>query len=115
MLFREVPPLTTVLEVLSMLNVPNEFPCTFQKDNLKKENFITCAGILEPYYLPCKARLYLDHTDDLRWITIIRHILAPHGYGITSLETTRNKKKAIFYTIERTSGVLKAPITIDLS
>jgi hypothetical protein len=115
MLFREVPPWTTVLEVLSMLNVPIEFPCTFQKTDLRQESFASCAALLEPYYLPCKARQYLDHTDEIRWVTILRHILQNHMYVITSIETTRNKKKAIFYTIERSEGVLRTPVSVDFS
>ena len=114
-MFREVPPWTTVLEVLSLLNVPIEFPCTFQTSDLRLENSIDAVGLLEPYYLPCKARLFLDQTSGPRFITIIKHILAPHGYSITSLETTRNKKKAIFYTIDRTSGFLKTAIILDFS
>jgi hypothetical protein len=114
-LFRKAPPWSCILEILSLLNICNEFPTTFQKTDLRSENFITCSGILEPYYLPCKARLYLDYTDEVRWITILKHILGLHGYIITSLETTRNKKKAIFYTIERANGNLRTAVSVDFS
>jgi len=115
MLFREVPPWTTVVEVLSLLHVPTDFPCTFQKTNINMENSVQCAGLLEPYYIPCKVKQYLEHTDPNRWITIIRHILTPHGYAIEFFETTRNKKKAIFYSIDRAEGVLKSPVAVDFS
>jgi len=114
-LFRETPPMSLVLEILSLLNVGSEFPCTFQKSDLRSENFITCSGLLEPYYLPCKVKLYLEYTNDVRWITIIRHILAVHGYVIKKLETTRNKKKTIFYTIDRAEGNLRTAVAVDFS
>jgi len=115
LIFRKPPPYTTVLEVLTLLNVGTEFPCTFVKSDLRSENFIACSGLLEPYYLPCKAKLYLEYTSEVRWITILRHILGVHGYIITSLETTRNKKKAIFYTIERASDNLRTAVAVDFS
>lgn len=114
-LFREVPPWTIILEVLSMLHVPTEFPCTFEKTDLQEDTFTVCACLLEPYYLPCKAKQFLEYTEPTRWITILRHVLNPHGYIITYVETTRKKKKTIFYTIERDSGVLKTPVTVDFS
>jgi len=112
---REPPPWTLVIEILELLNISSNFPCIFQKGDLRQENFSSCASLLEPYYMPCKARLYLDYTDEVRWITILRHILHIHGYVIESLETTRNKKKAIFYTIKRSEGLLQSAISIDFS
>jgi len=114
-LFRKEPSWITVLEILSLLNIGNDFPCTFQKSDLRSENFISCSGLLEPYYLPCKVKLYLEYTDEVRWITILRHILAVHGYVIKTLETTRNKKKAIFYTIDRAEGNLRTAVSVDFS
>ena len=114
-LFRRPPSWSCILEVLKLLNISNDFPTTFQKTDLRSENFINAVGLLEPYYLPCKAKLYLEHTDKVRWITILRHILEIHGYNIKSLETTRNKKKAILYTIERASGDLPSAVALDFS
>jgi hypothetical protein len=114
-LFRKIPPWTVVLEVFSLLNISNEFPTTFQKSDLRSENFPACSGLLEPYYLPCKVKLYLEYTDGARIVTILRHILEVHGYCIKSLETTRNKKKAIFYTVERVAGDLRTAVSLDFS
>ena len=114
-LFRQVPAWTLILEILTLLNIPIEFPCTFQKSDLRSEQFPTCASLLEPYYLPCKSKLFLDYTTETRWVTILRHILSSYGYIITTIETTRNKKKAILYTIERSSGTLKTAVSVDFS
>lgn len=115
---RKIPPWTTVLEVLSMLNLPSEIPYTFQKTDLRLEQAADAAALLEPYYIPCKARQFLDYTDEVRWVTILRHILYPHGYVIQVKETTRNKKKAMLYTIDRVSvvdGALRQAVQIDFS
>jgi hypothetical protein len=115
---REVPPWTTVLEVLSLLNLPSDIPYTFQKGDISLANKDQAADLLFPYYIPCKAKQFLDHTDEVKWITVLRHILLPHGYVILSQETTRQKKKAIFYTIDRMSvieGPLKTAVKVDFS
>jgi hypothetical protein len=108
-LFREVPPLPLVWEILQLLNLSTEPPFTFTKDLLSLDRSSEAAALLEPYYLPCKAHQYLDQTDQLRWITILRHILLPNGYVVLKQETTRNKKKMILYTIDRVS-VVEGPL-----
>ena len=116
--FREIPPWATVVEVLNLLKIGTTFPITFSKDMISLEHSENIAYILAEYYIPCKAKMYLEYTDEKRWITIVRHILAPHGWVVISQETTRNKRKTIFYTIERCAEVdknLKAPIKIDFS
>ena len=115
---REIPPWSVVGEILNMLKIGTTFPITFTKDLISLEHSENIAYILSEYYIPCKAKMYLEYTNEKRWLTILRHILAPHGWVIVSQETTRDKKKAIFYTIERCAEVdkhLKAAIKIDFS
>jgi len=114
-LFRTIPPWTLVLQVLSMLHLSTEIPYTFQKQDIQLENSAQLVALLEPYYIPCKAKQYLEYTTNTRWVTILRHIVEPHGYILVSQETTRDKKKAIFYTIERASSKLNQAIQIDFS
>jgi hypothetical protein len=117
-LFRIIPPWTTVLKVLSMLKISTSFPTTFQRQDIQLSESIHAVAELESYYIPCKAKRFLEHTNETRWITIFRHILLPHGYSVTSKETTRKGKKIIFYTIERSTelaGPLKQPICLDFS
>jgi hypothetical protein len=116
--FREIPPWTTVLEVLTLLKLPTEIPGTFQKTDISLEQVGAAVSLLEPYYVPCKAKQFLEFTDETRIVTILRHILLPHGYIILSHETTRNKKKAIFYTMDRISvieGPLRTAVKVDFS
>jgi hypothetical protein len=117
-LFRKIPPWTVVCKILSTLNISTSFPTTFQQMDIDCTYSIDAVSELEPYYIPCKAVRFLSSTNPKRWITIFRHILTPYGYSIQSKETTRNGKKAIFYTIiysVQTDIQLKEPINVDFS
>jgi hypothetical protein len=105
-LFVETPPLCIVNDILTLLNLSTIFPYTFQKNMIKTDNSVDAIILLEPYYKPSKAKKYLSYTDEGRWITILKHILKPHGWIIVSKETTRDRKKVILYTIQ--------PITVEL-
>lgn len=115
-LFREIPPWDIVKEVLRLLNLSSDIPSTFQKSDLTLDNSDSAVDLLFPYYIPCKAKQFLDYTDAVRWVTILRHILHPHGYIILSQETTRQRKKTILYTIDRISvieGPLRQAVKVD--
>ena len=100
-LFREIPPWETVVRILNMLNIPIHFPTTFQRHELSFDRNSDVVNLLRPYYKPCKARQYLDDITEQRCITLLRHILVANQYEMKSQETTRNKKKAILYTIQK--------------
>lgn len=117
-LFREIPPWCVVSEVLSLLKLSTEPPFTFQKYAIDCSRSPEAVDLLFPYYIPCKAAHFLEFTDEKRWITILRHILSPHGYVVLSHETTRDKKKTILYTVDRVSvveGPLRQAVKIDFS
>lgn len=54
---------------------------------------------LRAYYLPCKAKVYLDGLDERKSITVLRQVLRLHGYGILSKERNINNKKVMYYQI----------------
>jgi hypothetical protein len=114
-LFRSVPPWTLVLDLLKMLGLSTEPPFTFTRNDVQLEQSEEAATLLAPFYKPCKARQFLEYTDQNRWITILRHVLHPHGYCLTVKETTRDKKKCMMYTIERSNGELKTAVKVDFS
>ena len=76
---------------------------TFRKQDLvyletvKKLDVL--KSVLEEYYLPCKARLYLDDMTEKKSITVLRQVLRLFKYHITSKEKNINTKKVIFYNI----------------
>ncbi len=114
-LFTEIPPWTIVLEALYMLNLSDEFPITFQRHDISLERSIELAALLEPFYKPCKAKQFLEYTDEKRWITILRQICKPHGLSVNSKETTRHNKKAIIYTITKSEATIIEPVCITFS
>jgi hypothetical protein len=112
-LFQCIPPWEVVVQTLTSLCVPTELPCTFVKGELYLDNSAEIACSLEPYYLPCKAKIFLEVTNEKRWITILRHILKPHGWELIAKETTRERKKIILYTIQRSVNTLVETISVD--
>jgi hypothetical protein len=114
-LFRQNPPWHLVINILYLLNIPIDLPCTFFKSDISLVDSSEAAGLLEPYYIPCKAMQFLEYTDERRWITILRHILDPHGWEVVAKETTRGVKKVMFYTIQRNANTVVDTIHVDFS
>jgi hypothetical protein len=114
-LFREFPPWEIVVQILNMLNISTHFPTTFQRSDLIFDRAPEAIMLLRPYYKPCKARQYLEDVPEQRWITLLRHILMANGYEMKSQETTRNKKKAILYTIQKVAEPTSENIVVEFS
>jgi len=99
-LFRELPPLDTLTTALQELGFTGLTDTKlFCAEELKLDSLSSWAPLLEPYYLPCKAKRYFDHLDSRRVITILRHILPLHGYGLNSYERLHLGKKRTVYQI----------------
>ena len=103
-LFREIPPRDLVDSILKSCGlsglsdlrwfIPSELHLSTQEEWLP---------LLEPYYLPCKARRFFEGRGDLdghRFITILRHILEPHAYSLKVEERTYKDKKQSLYQIQ---------------
>ena len=56
---------------------------------------------LKKYYLPCKAKTYLNELTNNSVMTILRQILRPHNYAIISREKYINREKAQEIIAER--------------
>jgi hypothetical protein len=101
-LFSECIPRSVVNQALSFLKFNSiEDTRVFTIKDLKPEEFDFGLLILEPYYIPCKARKYLygDMTAH-RILTILRQILRTQGYGLLSQERTIGGKKELHYQIQ---------------
>ena len=97
-LFREKPPIdviNTSLHELGFIGLNDTK--LFCAEELKIETLEEWIPLLEPYYLPCKAKRYFDNIDSHRVITILRHILPLHGYGLNSYERLHLGKKRTVY------------------
>ena len=61
-------------------------------EKMEKEN-----GQLRKYYLPCKAKLFLENINLKKCITIARQLLKLYDYDLVSIERSVNNKKILFY------------------
>ena len=97
-LFRELPPLDIVNLMLVELGftgiIDTKLFCAEELNNTTVEVWVP---LLEPYYLPCKAKRYLDILDSRRIITILRHVLPLHGYRLQCYERLHLGKKRTVY------------------
>ena len=75
----------------------------FSKYDLLQQNTVAKLNALKPeleeYYLPCKARIYLDNITEKRGLTVLKQVLRLHNYYLLSRERNFNQKKVIFYQL----------------
>jgi hypothetical protein len=103
-LFREHVSKEKVSEVLQLLKFhgPTDSRLFTIKD-VDISNFDMVILILEPYYIPCKAKKYLygDLTPH-RVLTVLRQILKNIGFTLYGQERTIGRKKETLYQIIQT-------------
>lgn len=85
--------------------------------NKTVEKINNMKSVLEPYYLPCKARLYLNSINEKRAITILKQIVRLYNYHLISKEKNHNNHKMIFYQLlsedERTVPLHMKKVRMD--
>mgnify|MGYP006282572847 CR=1 FL=1 len=57
------------------------------------------ADVLQTYYIPCKARLYLSNLDKKRAVTLLKQALRLYGYTLVSKERSVQGKKWTVYQL----------------
>jgi hypothetical protein len=99
-LFRQLPPRELVEEILVHLKLQGLTETRwFSKDELSTSTLDEWVPLLEPYYLPCKAKRFLTEIDTARLITILRHILTPLHYELRTQERMYKLQKMTMYQI----------------
>ena len=87
-LFSCVPELNVVDKLLSYFGLEDGIndKNSFNKLNMKELETVKkideYKGELRKYYIPCKARVYLDVIDEKKCITILRQFIKTHGYTL---------------------------------
>lgn len=75
----------------------------FCKNDMIKNSTIQCLmslkDELEVYYLPCKARCYLQDIDNKKCITVLRQVLRLFGLKLNTRQKYVQSKKMTFYNI----------------
>lgn len=103
-LFKSIPPDSVIDKViqtfgLESINDLYEFSKEDILENKTVEKIYALKGELEKYYLPCKARTYLNDITPKNSITILRQLLRIKNYGVKSKEKYIRSEKSIIYKI----------------
>jgi hypothetical protein len=99
-LFRKNPPKEFVNEILVHLKLQGLSDRRwFTRDELHMDSIDEWLPLLEPYYIPCKAKRFLTDVDSSRIITVLRHILHPLGYDLKTQEKMYKMQKVTMYQI----------------
>ena len=105
-LFQQVPDEEFMVKLLNCFGIIDfNDKKEFTKSNLEDLNIISKIEDLIPelviYYLPCKYEMFLTNITLNKCITILRQILRLYDYNLKKREHVHNKKKSIYYRIER--------------
>ena len=103
-LFRVLPDteiIHTLLEIfgLTSLEDNNYFTKETMNESDTLTKFTDIKDTLTSYYLPCKAKVYLNDITDKKCITILRQFIKVHGYTLISKERYINRKKTCVYRL----------------
>ena len=117
-LFRRQPTKELALEIINSFGLKD-----FNDNrNFSRQDLISLKTVeiiqelkteLEKYYLPCKARTYLNDLNCKNVITILRQIVKPHGYVVYSREKYIRGDKFIIYQLIPSEQRFYRPISIE--
>lgn len=101
-LFRKKPTLELVNDILVSLkfNGLNDARL-FTKSDISLSSFEEYLPLLDPFYLPCKSKLFLRNFDSNKAITVLRHLLRAHGYKLRVYEKVHQGTKQTLYQFEK--------------
>ena len=103
-LFRVLPDIEIINSLLQIFGLNSLYDTKFfTKESLKENDTVNklceMKGELEKYYLPCKAKNYINDINDKRCITILRQFIKVHGYTLISKERYIDGKKMSVYRL----------------
>lgn len=70
-----------------------------QMETLKKLETEGVLPDLREFYLPCKARVYLDNITEKKAITVLKQVLRLHKHLLITRERNVSNHKVIFYNV----------------
>jgi hypothetical protein len=77
----------------------------FSIKNLINKNILNKIDIFIPelknFYLKCKHEKYLENLNEKKIVTILRQLLRPYDYIISSIEKYDNGNKYLLYVIQK--------------
>ena len=116
-LFRQVPPTHVCEQVLNSFGLKGFDDTTFfSRKDLEAirsvDSMLNLKDDLAKYYLPCKARTYLNDLNTKNIITVLRQICRLYNYSVQSREKYIKGDKFIIYQIIPSSNQKYQPMTI---
>lgn len=101
-LFRKEPSKELVEQILRSIGLLGLHDLRwFTKEELIVDSHEEWLPLLYPFYLPCKAKRFLDDGFDAnRLITIMRHCIRQHGYDLSVQERLYKDKKHSLYQLQ---------------
>ena len=112
-LFRAIPPAELVESILRSCGLRGGFSDLrqFKRDDVAAGVITsdTWLPLLEPYYLPCKARRFFYNGKEFTTgsvITVLRHIVRPHGYDLFAQERAIHGVKHTLYQLKPIQNAL---------
>lgn len=117
-LFKNIPTEEIINEVLKCFGLENINDTKyFSRNDLKKiktiENINKIKNNLLKFYLPCKAKLYLNNLTEKKTITILRHFIKYLQYKLNSKEIYMNKSKIIIYQLIQKDNFEYKPLILE--
>ena len=117
-LFRKTPTMDICERVLQAFGLKSfDDPTYFSRKDLDMigcvKAMIALKEDLIQYYLPCKARTYLNDLNNKNVITILRQLSRLHGYSVQSREKYVRGDKFIIYQIIPSDNQRYQPLTIQ--
>lgn len=105
-LFKEKVPEDIFNRLMGLFEFPNGTePNTFSKQDLINIDIVRkmeeLKSIITPYYLPCKAKIYLEDLNVSKCITILRQILKLYQMKLESRQKYIKYKKTTVYYISK--------------
>ena len=102
--FRKNPDMQIIQSILETFGLDNlEDDRFFTKEHMKgintKENLILLKPRLEEYYLPCKAKEYLNNITEKKCITILRQLVKNYNYKVIGIEKSVKGNKQTTYRL----------------
>lgn len=86
------------------------------------EALAALAPMLEAFYLPCKAKLYLRNLGDMTVLTVLRQLLRPTGRHVVAIERNamidHKHTKVMYYSVRKvgakspTMAIVRGPHTV---
>jgi len=113
-LFKNIPDRNLIVDVLNTFGIQDFNDSRyFTKEDMKKLDTVVNLNLivdrLRDYYIPCKAKKFLDNIDGKRAITILRQLLKTYNYTIISKEKVSKGNKYTTYTLSPLNDQVQTP------